>query len=46
MAVKIRLKRMGRKSRPFYRMIAIDSRKRREGREIERLGWYIKAPPR
>ncbi|MBI65896.1 MAG: 30S ribosomal protein S16 [Candidatus Marinimicrobia bacterium] len=40
MAVKIRLKRMGRKSRPFYRMIAIDSRKRREGREIERLGWY------
>ena len=40
MAVKIRLKRMGRKNRPFYRMIAIDSRKRREGPEIERLGWY------
>ena len=40
MAVKIRLKRMGRKNRPFYRLIAIDSRKRREGLEIERLGWY------
>ena len=31
---------MGRKNRPFYRVIAIDSRKRREGLEIERLGWY------
>jgi len=40
LAVKIRLKRMGRKNRPFYRLIAIDSKKRREGREIERLGWY------
>ena len=40
MAVKIRLKRMGRRNRPFYRLIAIDSKKRREGREIERLGWY------
>ena len=40
MAVKIRLKRMGRRNRPFYRLIAIDSKKRREGLEIERLGWY------
>ena len=40
MAVKIRLKRMGRKNRPFYRLIAIDSKKRRDGREIENLGWY------
>ena len=40
MAVKIRLKRMGRKKRPFYRLVAIDSRKRRDGLEIERLGWY------
>ena len=40
MSVKIRLKRMGRKKRPFYRLVAIDSRKRRDGLEIERLGWY------
>ena len=40
MAVKIRLKRMGRKNRPFYRIIAIDSRSRRDGVEIERLGWF------
>ena len=40
MAVKLRLKRMGRKKRPFYRLVAIDSRKRRDGLEIERLGWY------
>ena len=40
MAVKIRLKRMGRKKRPFYRLVAIDSKVRRDGREIERLGWY------
>ena len=31
---------MGRKKRPFYRLVAIDSRKRRDGLEIERLGWY------
>tara|TARA_Y100000766_G_C18704822_1_gene506026 strand:+ start:392 stop:505 length:114 start_codon:yes stop_codon:yes gene_type:complete len=37
LAVKIRLKRMGRKKRPFYRLVAIDSRKRRDGLEIERL---------
>jgi len=40
LAVHIRLKRQGRKKRPFYRVIAIDSRSHREGREIERLGWY------
>ena len=40
MAVKIRLKRMGRRNRPFYRLVAIDGRKRRDGREIESLGWY------
>ena len=40
MAVHIRLKRQGRRKRPFYRVIAIDSRSHREGREIERLGWY------
>ena len=40
MAVKIRLKRLGRKKRPFYRIVAIDSHARRDGKEIERLGWY------
>ena len=40
MAVKIRLKKMGRKKRPFYRIVAIDSKSKRDGREIERLGWY------
>jgi len=38
--VKLRLKRIGRRKSPFYRLVAIDSRKRRDGREIERLGWY------
>ena len=40
MSVKLRFKRLGRKNRPFYRLVAIDSRSRRDGREIERLGWY------
>ena len=40
MSVKIRLKRMGRKKSPFYRLVAIDSKRRRDGLEIERLGWY------
>ena len=40
MAVKIRFKRMGRKKSPFYRIVAIDSSKKRNGREIERLGWF------
>ena len=40
MAVKLRLKRMGRSKRPFYRLVAMDSRTRRDGAEIERLGWY------
>jgi small subunit ribosomal protein S16 len=40
MATKIRLKRIGRRNRPFYRIIVIDSRKRRDGSEIELLGWY------
>lgn len=40
MAVKIRLKRMGRRKRPFYRVVVMDSRSRRNGREIENLGWF------
>ena len=31
---------MGRRKRPFYRIVAIDSRTRRDGPEIERLGWF------
>ena len=40
MAVKLRLKRIGRRKRPFYRIVAIDSRTRRDGAEIERLGFF------
>lgn len=40
MAVKLRLKRMGRKNHPFYRLNAIDSRSPRDGRVIEELGFY------
>ena len=38
--LKIRLKRIGRKKRPFYRIILIDSRKKRDGRAIEEIGFY------
>lgn len=38
--VKIRLKRMGAKKAPFYRIVVADSRDRRDGREIEVLGNY------
>ncbi|MGI6329801.1 MAG: 30S ribosomal protein S16 [Bacilli bacterium] len=40
MAVKLRLKRMGVKKRPFYRIVAMDSRSPRDGKEIEILGTY------
>ena len=40
MATKIRLKRIGRRNRPFYRMVVMDSRNRRDGAAIEELGWY------
>ena len=40
MAVKLRLKRMGRKKRPFYRIVAADSRSPRDGRFIEEIGYY------
>ena len=40
MAVKIRLKRMGAKKQPFYRIIVADSRSPRDGRFIEALGTY------
>ena len=40
MAVKLRLKRMGRTNAAFYRLNAIDSRSPRDGRVIEELGYY------
>ena len=40
MAVRIRLKRMGAKKRPFYRIIVADARAPRDGRFIETLGTY------
>ncbi len=40
MAVKIRLRRMGAKKRPFYRFVVADSRSPRNGRFIEEIGFY------
>ena len=40
MSVKIRLKRMGSKKRPFYRIVVADSRSPRDGRCIETVGTY------
>lgn len=40
MAVKIRLKRMGAKKTPFYRIVVADSRSPRDGRFIEEIGYY------
>ena len=40
MAVKIRLKRMGKKRAPFYRIVVADSRSPRDGRFIEEIGTY------
>ena len=40
MAVKLRLKRMGAKQKPFYRIVAADSRSPRDGRFIETVGTY------
>lgn len=40
MAVRIRLRRMGAKKRPFYRIVVADSRSPRDGRVIEEIGYY------
>ena len=40
MAVKIRLRRMGAKKSPFYRIVVADSRFPRDGRFIEEIGYY------
>lgn len=45
MAVVLRLKRMGRKNRPSYRISATDSRNARDGRTLETLGHYDPASP-
>ncbi len=38
--VRIRMKSMGRRHRPFFRICAMDARSPRDGRTIEELGWY------
>jgi len=44
MAVKIRLTRMGRRKRPFYRVVVADSESPRDGRFIEIVGYYNPLP--
>lgn len=44
MAVKIRLKRLGKKKQPFYRIVVADSRAPRDGRSIEKIGHYNPIP--
>ena len=44
MPVRIRLTRAGSKNRPFFRVVVADSRKRRDGRFIEKLGYYDPLP--
>ena len=46
MAVKLRLRRMGAKKNPFYRIVVADSRFPRDGRFIEEIGYYdpVKSP--
>jgi small subunit ribosomal protein S16 len=44
LAVKLRLRRMGRKKQPFYRIVATDSRLRRDGKYIEKIGHYNPLP--
>lgn len=38
--VKLRLKRMGTINKPFYRIVAVDSRKKRDGKYLESVGYY------
>ncbi len=40
MAVKIRMKRIGKKGQPYYRVVIADSRSKRDGKAIEELGQY------
>jgi len=45
MSVRIRMKRMGRKHRPFYRICIMDKRKARDGKAIEEVGFYDTSVP-
>lgn len=45
MAVRIRMKKIGRKHRPFYRICVMDSRVHREGKALEEVGWYDTSVP-
>ena len=45
MAVRIRLKRIGRIHAPFYRVVVVDQRKKRDGQVIEEVGIYDPATP-
>ncbi|MEX0742086.1 MAG: 30S ribosomal protein S16 [Phycisphaeraceae bacterium] len=45
MAVRLRLKRLGNRNRPFYRLAAVDQRQKRDGSVIEELGWYNPLAP-
>ena len=38
--LKLRLKRMGRKSSPFYRLVIIENKTKRDGRPVEEVGYY------
>lgn len=42
--VKLRFQRHGRTHRPFYRLVAVDARYKRNGKYLERLGWYNPTP--
>ena len=44
MAVRLRLRRMGKKKQPFYRIVAIDSRASRDGKYLENIGSYNPLP--
>lgn len=44
MSVKLRLSRAGKKKQPFYRIVAVDSRNRRDGKYIDKLGHYNPLP--
>ena len=46
MAVKIRLRRMGQKKAPFYRIVVADSRSPRDGRFIDEIGYMIRQKSR
>lgn len=43
--VRLRLQRLGRRNRPFYRLVAMDQRRRREGPVLENLGTYDPVAP-